>query len=135
YVSSYSGGVYALDPADGAVRWRFEAEGAGTVRVADGRVYFGAAKGGLHCLDGKGRLVWRQALAQQGQLSTPLLVGDRLLLVSASEGGTYVVDRRRGRLLQFFAPGQGVTAPPASDGAQVYILTNAGQFYAFAFAG
>jgi outer membrane protein assembly factor BamB len=135
YVTSYSGGVYALEPADGAVKWRFEAEGAGTVRVADGRIFFGAAKGGLHCLDDKGRLVWRQALAAQGGLSTPLLVGDRLLLVSASEGGTYVVDRRRGKLLQFFGPGDGVTAEPVSDGKHVYVLTNAGFFYAFTLSG
>jgi hypothetical protein len=79
--------------------------------------------------------VWRQALARQGELSPPVLVGGRLLLVSASEGGTYVVDRRSGRLLQFFEPGHGVTAMPYSDGAQVYLLTNTGFFYAFLIEG
>ncbi|MSP62452.1 MAG: hypothetical protein EXR72_19390 [Myxococcales bacterium] len=135
YVSSFSGGVYALDPADGAVRWRFEVEGAGTVRVDRGRIYFAAARGGLHCLDLKGRVVWRQALAQQGELSTPTLLDGRYLLVSASDAGTYVADARSGRLLQFFEPGKGVTAEPVSDGRQVYVLTNTGFFYAFALAG
>ena len=64
YVSSYSGGVYALDPKDGSTRWRFDVEGASTVRVKDGRVYFSAAKFGLHALDLDGHLVWRQALAE-----------------------------------------------------------------------
>jgi len=31
FVSSYSTGVYALDPKDGSTRWRFEVEGAGSV--------------------------------------------------------------------------------------------------------
>ncbi len=132
YVSSYSGGVYALDPAEGGVRWRYEVEGAGTVRVDRGRVYFAAAREGLHCLDTKGRLLWRQSLARQGELSQPVLVRGRYLLLSASEGGTYVADAASGRLLQFFQPGHGVTAPPVSDGRQVYVLTNTGFFYAFA---
>jgi outer membrane protein assembly factor BamB len=132
YVSSYQGGVYALEPSDGGVKWRFEVEGAGTVRVDGDRVFFAAAKAGLHALDTKGRLVWRQALARQGELSTPVLLDGRYLLVSASEGGTFVVDPVNGRLLQNFAPGKGVTAEPMSDGRQVYVLTNTGFFYAFA---
>jgi outer membrane protein assembly factor BamB len=135
YVSSYAGGVFALEPGDGGVKWKFDVEGATTVRVEEGRVYFAATRAGLHCLDLEGHLVWRQALARQGELSPPVLVGERLLLVSASEGGTYVVDRRTGRLLQFFDPGHGVTAMPYSDGAQVYLLTNTGFFYAFLIEG
>jgi outer membrane protein assembly factor BamB len=131
YVSSFSGGVYALDPGEGGVKWRYETEGASTVRVDRDRVFFASTRDGLHCLDTKGRLVWRQSLARQGELSQPVLVGDRYLLVSASEGGTYVVDQASGQLLQFFKPGHGVTAPPTSDGRQVYVLTNAGFFYAF----
>ncbi len=131
YASSYSGGVYALSPADGAVRWRYEVEGAGTVQAAGEEICFSAVKAGLHCLDRKGRLLWRQSLAKQGVLSTPVLVGPRLLLVSAAAGGTYVVDRPSGRLMQYFDPGQGVSAPVASDGRQVYLLSNAGFLYAF----
>ena len=35
YVSSYSGGLYALDARDGSVRWRLSIEGAGDVTAAD----------------------------------------------------------------------------------------------------
>lgn len=134
YVSSYSGGVYALDPKDGSTRWRFEVEGAGTVRIAGGRVYFSAAKHGLHSLDVEGRLLWRQALARGGELSAPLLVGD-YVLVSSAQAGTYIADRKSGHLYQFFAPGHGVTAEPTTDGRQVYIMSNGGYFYALGFAG
>ena len=54
------------------------------------------------------------------------------LLVSSAHGGTYVADARTGRLYQFFAPGHGVTSEPTSDGRQVYVLSNAGYFYALA---
>ncbi len=132
YVSSYAGGVYALDPKDGSVKWRFEVEGAGTVRVQAERVYFSAAKAGLYCLDLDGHKQWRQSLADGGELSTPLLVNGYVLVSSAS-GGTYVADAASGRLYQYFAPGHGVTSEPVTDGRQIYLLTNNGFFYALGF--
>jgi outer membrane protein assembly factor BamB len=132
YVSSYSGGVYAIDPADGTMKWRYEAEGAKSVWVERGRVYFASTRSGIHCLDLQGHLVWRQLLADAGELSSPLVLGGRYLVVSAAERGTYVVDARSGQLVQFFSPGHGVTSDPTTDGSQVYVLTNAGFLYAFA---
>ena len=132
YAASYSAGVYALQPSDGSVRWRYDVEGATTVSVLGDRVYFAATRAGVHCLDKKGHLVWQQALAAQGELSPPTVVDGRWLMVSASDGGSFVVDPPSGRLLQFFDPGHGVTSMPATDGKQIYILTNAGFLYAFA---
>jgi outer membrane protein assembly factor BamB len=134
YVASYSGGVFALDPKDGSTKWRFDVEGAGTVRVYRGRVYFAAARLGLHCLDTEGRVLWRQALAAGGEISTPLLVAG-YIMVSTSAGGTYVADAISGNLYQFFAPGHGVTSEPSTDGRQVYVLSNGGYFYALRLAG
>jgi outer membrane protein assembly factor BamB len=134
YVTSYSGGVYALDPKDGSVKWRFDVEGAGTVRVGDGRVYFSAAKSGLHALDTDGHLLWRQSLAAAGELSVPLIVGN-YVMVSAAQAGVYVADAVNGRLYQFFSPGHGVTAEPISDGRQIYFMSNGGYFYALRFRG
>jgi hypothetical protein len=57
------------------------------------------------------------------------------VLVSSAAGGTYVADAATGRLYQFFAPGHGVTAAPASDGRQVYVLSNGGYFYALGIGG
>jgi outer membrane protein assembly factor BamB len=129
YVASYTGGVFALDPKDGSVRWRYDVEGAGSVRGGDGRVYFSAAKSGLHCLDIGGHLLWRQSLSEGGELSAPLVVGG-YVLVSSAQGGTYVADGASGKLYQYFGPGHGVTAEPVSDGRQVYLLSNGGYFYA-----
>jgi outer membrane protein assembly factor BamB len=131
FVSSYSGGVFALDPKDGSTRWHFDVEGAGTVKAHAGRVYFTAAKAGLHALDVDGHLLWRQALSKGGELSTPTLV-DGYVMVSSAAGGTYVADAVTGHLYQYFFPGHGVTSAPTSDGQQVYVLSNGGYFYALA---
>jgi outer membrane protein assembly factor BamB len=134
YVSSFSGGVYALDPKDGSTRWRYDVEGAGTVRVRGGKIYFSAARMGIHCLDADGHLRWRQALAAGGELSAPLVVGG-YVMVSTAAGGTYIADAVSGRLYQYFFPGHGVTAEPTTDGRQIYVLSNGGYFYALAFSG
>ncbi len=141
YVSSYAGGVYALDPKDGSIKWRYDVEGAGTVRISNGRVFFSASKYGLYALDLDGRLLWRQSLAEGGELSAPLVIGPYILVSSAgggsylSGGGTYIADSRNGHLLQYFFPGHGVTAEPTTDGRQVYILSNNGFFYALGLGG
>lgn len=131
YVSSYATGVYALDPKDGSTRWRYDVEGATSVRARGARLYFTAAKAGLHALDLQGHLLWRQALAEGGELSAPTVVG-RYVLVSSARAGTYVADAMSGRLYQFFLPGHGVTSEPTTDGRQVYVLSNGGYFYALA---
>jgi len=129
YASSVSGGVYALDPKDGSVKWRYDVDGAGTVRVRDGRVYFSAGKAGLHCLDLAGRLVWRQALPSAGELSTPLVIPG-WVVVAAAGSGAYIADAETGRLDQFLAPGKGITGPPTTDGRHVFVVSNAGFLWA-----
>jgi outer membrane protein assembly factor BamB len=131
YVAAYATGVYALDPKDGSTKWRYDVEGATTVRARGGRLYFTAAKLGLHALDLEGHLLWRQALAEGGELSPPTIIG-AYVLVSSAHGGTYIADARDGHLYQFFAPGHGVTSEPTSDGRQIYLLSNNGYFYALA---
>lgn len=129
YASSYSGGVYALHPRDGAVRWRFPVEGAGTLVPSDGRLFFAAASSGLHALDQSGRLLWRQVVEGAGSLTTPVLLPDEGLVVGGSETGLYVVDRDRGSLRVYFAPGPGFSAPPELAGRELYALSNGAFLY------
>jgi outer membrane protein assembly factor BamB len=128
YAASYSGGMYALNPKDGAVKWRFDVDGAAGIAVSNGRVYFTAAKAGLHVLDTTGRVIWRQAMADAGDLSPPRLSGSYIFL-SGSDGGLFVVDRHQGELAAFFNPGDGISAQPMVAGASVYVLSNGGFFY------
>jgi outer membrane protein assembly factor BamB len=78
--------------------------------------------------------LWKQALSRGGELSAPTLVAG-YVLVSSAAGGTYVADAATGHLYQYFFPGHGVTSSPASDGRQVYVLSNGGYFYALGLTG
>ena len=131
YVTCYSGGAYALDVKDGSTRWRFDLEAAGPLALdpSGERIYVVSASQGLFCLDNKGRKLWQQAFPRQGELSQPIPWGPYLLLSAASEG-LHVLNKQTGELLQFFDPGQGATARPVAQGQRVYILSNAGAFFA-----
>jgi outer membrane protein assembly factor BamB len=129
--SSYSGGLYALTVGNGDVRWRLGVEGASTVRVIDGRLYFSAPRDGLTALTPSGDILWRQGLADAGDLTPPLGAGPYLLF-SGSRAGLFIVDRQRGRLMEIFNPGRGMCAGVTlgADGHTVYALANSGSVYA-----
>jgi outer membrane protein assembly factor BamB len=135
YVSSYSGGLYALDPRDGTVRWRLPIEGVGAVTAASGQLYFAAPRQGLHAADGEGHVLWRQGLTEAGDVTRPLAIGNYLIF-SGSRAGLFVVDRSNGALLEIFDPGHGVCAAPTFDGERrrLYVLTNSGSLYALDLA-
>ena len=131
YVSSYSGGLYALDPRDGSVRWRLGIEGVGDVTADADRLYFVAPRYGLHAAHPDGHVLWRQGLSEAGDLTPPVVVGNYLIF-SGSRAGMFVVDRSNGELLEIFNPGQGVCAAPTVDVAnhRLFVLSNSGSLYA-----
>jgi len=131
YVASYSGGLYALDPRDGTVRWRLGIEGVGDITADKDRLYFVAPRYGLHAAHPDGHVLWRQGLAEAGDLTHPMVVNGYLIF-SGSRGGLFVVDRGNGELLEIFNPGQGICAPPTFDPVshRLYVLSNSGSLYA-----
>jgi outer membrane protein assembly factor BamB len=130
YVASYSGGLYAVDPRDGAVRWRLAIEGVGDITSAGGRLYFVAPRQGLHAAEPDGRIVWRQGLTAAGDLTQPAAIG-RYLVFSGSRAGLFVVDRASGELVEIFNPGHGICARATLDdsGTRLYVLSNDGGLY------
>jgi outer membrane protein assembly factor BamB len=131
YVSSYSGGLYALDTRDGSVRWRLGIEGAGDVTAAGGRLYFVAPKYGLHAAHPDGHVLWRQGLSEAGDLTHPMVIGNYLVF-SGSRAGMFIVNGSTGELLEIFNPGHGVCASATWVEAnnRLYVLSNGGSLYA-----
>ncbi|HEY5090691.1 MAG TPA: PQQ-binding-like beta-propeller repeat protein, partial [Polyangia bacterium] len=131
YAASYSGGVYALDAKDGATRWRLPVEGAGPMNLVDGRLFFAAPREGLHAASAAGQIMWRQGLAEAGDLTPPLAMG-HYLIFSGSRGGLFIVDARDGDLLEVFNPGHGICAAATLDEQQqrLFVLSNSGSLYA-----
>jgi outer membrane protein assembly factor BamB len=135
-VSSYSGGLYAIDPRDGSIHWRVGIEGVGDVTASAGRLYFVAPRQGLHAADHDGRIIWRQGLTEAGDLTQPIAFG-RYLIFSGSRAGLFVVQRETGELVEIFNPGHGICAPPTldGDGRRLYVLSNNGVLYRLDVAG
>jgi outer membrane protein assembly factor BamB len=133
--SSYSGGLYALADRNGDVRWRRGIEGASALRIDSGRLYVAAPREGLAAFTPDGNVLWRQGLADAGDLTPPQTVGPYLLF-SGSRAGLFIVDRGSGKLLQLFNPGHGACAAPtiAADNHDIYLLANSGTVYALRLA-
>ncbi len=129
YASSFAGGLYALTAEGGALRWRYPVKGASTVAVDGDRIFFAASKRGLFALDLEGRLRWRQRI-DSGTPRLPRVRG-RALYITFSEGGLMIIDRRTGRLIQRFNPGEGISGPSLLGRRSLYVLSNHGNFYAF----
>ena len=129
YVTSSSGGAYALDRTTGLVRWRLPVEGAGGIAVDGGRIYVAAADRGIHAVDRAGYVVWRQGTWGGGEPATPI-ADENYLIYSLREDGMFIADKRTGELYQHFDPGDGVSAQPTIDGNQLYVLSNRGILYA-----
>jgi outer membrane protein assembly factor BamB len=129
--SSYSGGLYALADRNGDVRWRRGIEGASALRIDGGRLYVAAPREGLAAFTPDGQVLWRQGLADAGDLTPPQAAGPYLIF-SGSRAGLFIVERASGRLLQLFNPGHGACAAAtiAGDGHDVYLLANSGTVYA-----
>jgi outer membrane protein assembly factor BamB len=129
--SSYSGGLYALAERNGEVRWRRGIEGASALRIDGGRLYVAAPREGMAAFTPDGQVIWRQGLADAGDLTPPQAVGPYLVF-SGSRAGLFIVDRASGRLLQLFNPGHGACAAATlgPDNHDLYLLANSGTVYA-----
>lgn len=140
YVTSSSGGVWALDQATGLVRWRTPLQGntpsqgngaVGGVASDGERLYVAAADLGIYALDLDGNVLWRQGTRGGGEPATPQLWGDTLVY-ALTGAGLYLVDKRTGELLEYFDPGDGVSADPVVATTQdLYVMSNRGVLYAF----
>jgi outer membrane protein assembly factor BamB len=140
YVSSSSGGVYALDKATGLVRWRVPfwdaAQPSATGNVGgiatDGKtLYVSVADLGTYAIDLAGNVLWRTGAKDGGEPATPV-VWNELLLLSLSHDGVFLADRRTGETLEYFDPGNGVSAAPTVTGdGRLFVMSNRGVLYAF----
>jgi outer membrane protein assembly factor BamB len=130
FAASSSGGLYALDVADGTEKWHAPGvKGVSHLTLDGGRLYAAAAETGLFVLDLDGHILWRQGMIGAGDPARPIVDGMYLFLAT-SERGLYIIDKRDGALIESFNPGNGISAVPAFDGGNVYFLSNGGILYA-----
>jgi outer membrane protein assembly factor BamB len=140
YASSSSGGVYALDKATGLVRWRVpfydvsmpsEIGNVGGLTTDGKTLYVSVADLGTYAIDFEGNVLWRVGARGGGEPGTPVVFND-LLVYSLASDGLFIAERRTGKTLEYFDPGDGISAQPTitADG-RMFIMSNRGILYAF----
>jgi outer membrane protein assembly factor BamB len=140
YASSSSGGVYAMDKTTGLIRWRVPfydvAQPSSTGNVGglatDGKaIYVSVADLGTYAIDLDGNVLWRVGAKDGGEPAQPV-VWNELLLYSLARDGVFIADRRTGETLEYFDPGDGVSAAPTVTGdGRLFVMSNRGILYSF----
>ena len=149
YVSSYAGGVYALDAATGSRIWSNDkAVGVTDIALwrepahkpnpngpdADGPmvperklVIVSSASFGLSGLDPyTGRVVWRNKLPEGGVTAPVPMSG--AILVGTSRYGLFLISPRNGKVIDGIDLNTGFSQTPGAYGGRAYVMTNAGTF-------
>jgi outer membrane protein assembly factor BamB len=140
YASSSSGGVYALDKTTGLVKWRLpfwdasQPSSTGNVGgiATDGKaLYVSVADLGTYAIDLGGNVLWRVGAKGGGEPAEPVVRGD-LVVYSLANAGLFVAERKTGNTLEYFDPGDGISAQPTItlDG-RLFVVSNRGILYAF----
>jgi outer membrane protein assembly factor BamB len=140
YASSSSGGVYAIDKATGLVRWRVpfydvsmpsEIGNVGGLTTDGKSLYVSVADLGTYAIDFEGNVLWRVGARGGGEPATPVVYSD-LLVYSLASAGLFVAERRTGKTLEYFDPGDGISAQPTITGdGRMFVMSNRGILYAF----
>jgi len=149
YVSSYAGGVYALDATNGARVWSNDK----AIGVTDMLLWREAAhrpnpngpdKGGpmvperkllvassaIYGLTGldpyTGRVLWRNKVPEGGVTAPTAVAG--ALVVGTSRYGLFLLSPRNGKVIDGIDLGTGFAQTPAGFGSRAYAMTNSGTF-------
>ena len=140
YASSSSGGVYAIDKVTGLVKWRVPfydvalPSSTGNVGglATDGKaVYVSVADLGTYAIDLAGNVLWRVGARGGGEPAAPVVFDD-MLIYTLAEDGLFIAERRTGKTLEYFDPGDGVSAQPTVTGdGRLFVMSNRGILYAF----
>jgi hypothetical protein len=86
---------------------------------------------GTYAIDLAGNILWRVGARGGGEPGTPVVFDD-LLLYSLASDGLFLAERRTGHVVEFFDPGDGVSAQPTiTSNGQLYVMSNRAILYAF----
>ena len=149
YVSSYAGGVYALDASSGARVWSndkaigitdlvlFEEpahephpagpDKGGPTVPAKKILLASSATTGLMGIDPfTGRVLWRNKVPEGGVTAPVAFAG--AILVGTSRYGLFLMSPRNGKVIDGIDLGTGFAQTPAAYAGRAYVMTNAGTF-------
>jgi outer membrane protein assembly factor BamB len=126
--ASSAGGLFAMDKTTGRIRWNREITGGGGLIATEDRIYFVAADVGVHAMDLDGNIIWRQGTRGGGESANPVL-HEGYLIFNLSEDGLFVAKAATGEVVQYFDPGNGISAPATMGRQHLYVMSNGSVLY------
>jgi len=134
YIGSFDKKLYAVNVADGTLKWEFETEGAivATPLVYDGTVFFGSFDRYLYALNEvDGSLIWKYQ-ASNWFWSRPL-VDDGIIYAGSVDGKVHALKAENGdengEKVVIFDLESPVSSPPILAAGSVIVAVEAGQVY------
>jgi outer membrane protein assembly factor BamB len=137
YISAHNGRLYALNRANGSVRWSAPTGkyNHSTPALADGILYVGSDGEGITAIDANtGAVRWRHSAL--GSVRTSPAVANGVVYLGAADGKLYALDARSGAVLhsrQVAPVGQLFSPSPAVADGVVYVSTGE-RLFAFGIA-
>ena len=123
---------YAIDAADGSIKWTFTTDGGMIVsppRVVDNTVFFGSTGTNIYVLTAKdGKLMWKNNTGW-GILNTPTY-SDNVVYVGSLDNRLYAFNAENGKMLWSFAGNAAIHSAPLVYGEYVFFGCDDGRFYA-----
>lgn len=138
YASGYTGPLVALEAENATVRWRFDAGTASasifhTLPDETEALLHPGTDGVLRAFDAQdGTLLWSWNSGRGGALTEPIPT-EAGLVVGSGLGVLAIVNPDVGETVWTWREDftlQGVAAPPAIDGRQMFVVSNSGRLYA-----
>lgn len=147
YVSSYAGGVYALDASSGTRVWSNDKaigvtdlalfkepahrpspsgpDRGGPTVPAKSILLASSATTGLMGIDPlTGQVLWRNKVPEGGVTAPTPMAG--AILVGTTRYGLFLMSPRNGKVIDGIDLGTGFSQAPAAHGGRAYVMTNAG---------
>lgn len=121
------GTLFALDAADGALRWKYETMGeiASAANVSGGDIVFGSYDGHVYCLGFDGRLKWKHETPDKVHGTPGISEGH--VIFAGCDGMLHVVRLEDGGGVRKVELGSVSGACAAIAGARVYVGTHGGR--------
>jgi outer membrane protein assembly factor BamB len=136
YFPSRDGALYAMDAADGTLRWRFERKKAfNSIPTCDAQsVYIGNADGAFYALRAEDGVLRWSFQTRRGIMSSAALGPDGSVVFGSADGKVYSLDAATGRERWSHKTGDLVLASPLITGALVWVGSYDDNFYALDLA-
>jgi eukaryotic-like serine/threonine-protein kinase len=130
YLGSYDGNLYALDDADGSVRWRFKSQRGIVTRPAvfAEMVVFGSEDRNVYAVSrSSGRAIWSHRTDAPIR-SSPVL-DDKGCLIGSDDGFLYRIDRAKGVVTWRYKTWGPVRSSPTVADERVFFGSDDGYMY------